>query len=187
MDVVSVLLVGVGLSMDAFAVSVCKGLALGERYRLSHSLKAGAYFGFFQALMPLLGYFLGSTFSEYVEKYSPFISFALLAFVGGKMLYEAIKWDGEEKDADTDFKTMLFLAVATSIDAFAVGVAFAMQDVLIYPSVALIGVTTFVFSLVGVKIGNLFGSGHTRAATVAGGLILIGLGIRFLVSGILGR
>lgn len=186
MDVVSILLIGAGLSMDAFAVSVCKGLALGERYRLSHSLKAGAYFGFFQALMPLLGYCLGSAFSEYVEKYSPFLSFALLAFVGGKMLYEAIKWDGEERNADMDVKTMLLLALATSIDAFAVGVALAMQDTLIFPSVALIGVTTFIFSLVGVKIGNLFGAGHNRAATAVGGLILFGLGVRFLISGIIG-
>ena len=173
--------------MDAFAVSICKGLSLGSDYRLSHSVKAGIWFGGFQALMPLLGYLLGSAFSGYVEKYSAYISFALLAFIGVKMAVEGIR-EGENEEGqsgNTDVRTMFLLAVATSIDAFAVGVTFSLDRVPIIPGVSIIGVTTFIFSSLGVKIGNVFGAKHRKIATIAGGVVLTGLGIRFLIEGIL--
>ena len=163
-------ILAVGLSMDAFAVSVCKGLSLGK-IKAKHMCLAGIWFGGFQALMPLVGYFLGSFFADVITKYSHWIAFALLAFLGAKMIKES--FESEELDDNMGWKTMLVLAVATSIDASAVGVTFAFLDVNILFAVILIGVTTFAFSAAGVKIGSVFGEKYKSKAEIAGGIILI--------------
>lgn len=187
MGFVELLLIGVGLSMDAFAVSICKGLGM-QRVNWGHSLVIALFFGGFQALMPLLGWALGSQFAAYVTPVAPWVAFALLAFVGGKMLWDAFHEDeGDEagQDADKlDLKELLMLAVATSIDAFAVGLSFAFLQVDIVSSVAIIGVTTFVLSLVGVSAGNVFGSRWERPSTIAGGVILILIGLHTLLDGL---
>jgi putative Mn2+ efflux pump MntP len=187
MGFVELLLIGVGLSMDAFAVSICKGLGM-QRVNWGHSLVIALFFGGFQALMPLLGWALGSQFAAYVTPVAPWVAFALLAFVGGKMLWDAFHEDeGDEagQDADKlDVKELLMLAVATSIDAFAVGLSFAFLQVDIVSSVAIIGVTTFALSLVGVSAGNVFGSRWERPSTIAGGVILILIGLHTLLDGL---
>ena len=159
MGFVELLLIGVGLSMDAFAVSICKGLGM-QRVNWGHSLVIALFFGGFQALMPLLGWALGSQFAAYVTPVAPWVAFALLAFVGGKMLWDAFHEDEEDeagRSADKlDVKELFMLAIATSIDAFAVGLSFAFLQVDIVSSVAIIGVTTFALSLVGVSAGNIF-------------------------------
>ena len=177
-------LLAVGLSMDAFAVSVCKGLSMKKA-----SLKAGAicgiWFGGFQALMPLIGFFLGTLFADAIESVDHWIAFVLLAFIGANMLKEAFekKCECEKcKDADLSVKTMFLMAVATSIDALAVGISLAMAgNVQIFLAVALIGVTTFCLSAAGVKIGNVFGSRYEKGAQIAGGCILILLGLKILL------
>ncbi len=168
--------------MDAFAVSVCKGLSLG-RIRVKHMCIAGAWFGGFQALMPLLGYYLGSFFTELIEKYSHWAAFFVLALIGGNMIKEAR--DTETVDASMDAGSMLLLAVATSIDAFAVGATFAFLSVSILPAVTFIGTVTFVCSAVGVKVGSLFGARFRSKAEICGGIILIGIGVKILLGGIL--
>lgn len=172
-------LVGVGLSMDAFAVSVCKGLASG-RSRPLQCLSAGAYFGGFQMLMPLLGFSLGTRFQAAIASVDHWIVFLLLAVIGGNMIHEAA---GEEEGLDSDFgpRAMLPLALATSIDALAVGVTFAFLQVRIVPAVALIGTTTFCVSGLGVITGAVFGSRCRREAAVAGGVILILIGLKILL------
>ncbi len=187
MGFVELLLIGVGLSMDAFAVSICKGLGM-QRVNWGHSLVIALFFGGFQALMPLLGWALGSQFAAYVTPVAPWVAFALLAFVGGKMLWDAFH-EGEEDEAgqDTDrldVKELFMLAIATSIDAFAVGLSFAFLQVDIVSSVAIIGVTTFALSLVGVSAGNIFGSRWERPSTIAGGAILILIGLHTLLDGL---
>ena len=187
MGFVELLLIGVGLSMDAFAVSICKGLGM-QRVNWGHSLVIALFFGGFQALMPLLGWALGSQFAAYVTPVAPWVAFALLAFVGGKMLWDAFH-EGEEDAAgqDTDrldVKELFMLAIATSIDAFAVGLSFAFLQVDIVSSVAIIGVTTFALSLVGVSAGNIFGSRWERPSTIAGGAILILIGLHTLLDGL---
>lgn len=187
MGFVELLLIGVGLSMDAFAVSICKGLGM-QRVNWGHSLVIALFFGGFQALMPLLGWALGSQFAAYVTPVAPWVAFALLAFVGGKMLWDAFH-EGEEDEAgqDTDrldVKELFMLAIATSIDAFAVGLSFAFLQVNIVSSVAIIGVTTFALSLVGVSAGNIFGSRWERPSTIAGGAILILIGLHTLLDGL---
>ena len=167
--------------MDAFAVSVCKGLSLGK-IRAKHMCLAGIWFGGFQALMPLVGYFLGSFFADVITKYSHWIAFALLAFLGAKMIKES--FESEELDDNMGWKTMLVLAVATSIDASAVGVTFAFLDVNILFAVILIGVTTFAFSAAGVKIGSVFGEKYKSKAEIAGGIILILIGLKILLDGL---
>lgn len=174
-------ILAVGLSMDAFAVSVCKGLSLGK-IKAKHMCLAGIWFGGFQALMPLVGYFLGSFFADVITKYSHWIAFALLAFLGAKMIKES--FESEELDDNMGWKTMLVLAVATSIDASAVGVTFAFLDVNILFSVILIGVTTFAFSAAGVKIGSVFGEKYKSKAEIAGGIILILIGLKILLDGL---
>ncbi len=173
-------LIAVGLSMDAFAVSVCKGLAVGET-KPKHMLICGAYFGIFQALMPLIGYFLGSQFSSYIEAYDHWIAFALLALIGGNMIREAFSKEEEKADAAFNFKSMVVLAIATSIDALAVGVSFACLSVDIVPAVLFIGVTTFVISAAGVKIGGIFGAKFHAKAEFAGGVILVLIGVKILL------
>ena len=174
-------ILAVGLSMDAFAVSVCKGLSLGK-IKAKHMCLAGIWFGGFQALMPLVGYVLGIFFADVITKYSHWIAFALLAFLGAKMIKES--FESEELDDNMGWKTMLVLAVATSIDASAVGVTFAFLDVNILFAVIVIGVTTFAFSAAGVKIGSVFGEKYKSKAEIAGGIILILIGLKILLDGL---
>ena len=174
-------ILAVGLSMDAFAVSVCKGLSLGK-IKAKHMCLAGIWFGGFQALMPLVGYFLGSFVADVITKYSHWIAVALLAFLGAKMIKES--FESEELDDNMGWKTMLVLAVATSIDASAVGVTFAFLDVNILFAVIVIGVTTFAFSAAGVKIGSVFGEKYKSKAEIAGGIILILIGLKILLDGL---
>ena len=180
MGIMELFILAVGLSMDAFAVSVCKGLSL-KKIGLKHMCIAGVWFGGFQALMPLTGYFLGSFFAD--TKYSHWIAFALLIFLGIKMIREAM---GEEEslDAAMDAKNMFLLAVATSIDALAIGVTFAFLKVQIIGAVTLIGCVTFVFSAAGVKIGSMFGAKYKTKSEICGGVILILIGIKILLDGL---
>ena len=177
------LLLAVGLSMDAFAVSVCKGLSV-KRAGLKESVICGGWFGGFQALMPLIGYFLGTLFAGAIEAFDHWVAFGLLVIIGINMLKEAFEKECEccDKNADFSVKTMFVMAIATSIDALAVGISLAMAgDVNIVVAVVLIGVITFLLSGVGVKIGNVFGSRFEKKAQVAGGVILILLGVKILL------
>ena len=182
MSLIELFILAVGLSMDAFAVSVCKGLSLGK-IKPKHMCIAGAWFGGFQALMPLIGYFLGSFFAEMIEKYDHWVAFVLLAIIGGNMIKESFGKD-EKVDSSMDVKSMLLLAIATSIDALAVGVTFAFLQVQIVSAVSFIGVITFIFSAVGVKIGSLFGTKYKTKAELFGGIVLVLIGIKILLEGI---
>lgn len=182
MSILDLFILAVGLSMDAFAVSVCKDLSLGK-IKPKHMCIAGAWFGGFQALMPLIGYFLGSFFAEMIEKYDHWVAFVLLAIIGGNMIKESFGKD-EKVDSSMDVKSMLLLAIATSIDALAVGVTFAFLQVQIVPAVSFIGVITFIFSAVGVKIGSLFGTKYKSKAELFGGIVLVLIGIKILLEGI---
>lgn len=172
------LLIAVGLSMDAFAVSICKGLSL-QNLKTRHAALVGLYFGGFQFLMPVLGWALGYRFEHVIESVDHWIAFGLLAVIGVSMIREARHAD--ELDDDLGFKTMLLLALATSIDALAVGVTFAFLQVRILPAASLIGVTTFLLSAVGVYIGHLFGLRYKAKAEIAGGVILIIIGVKILL------
>ena len=183
MGIIELFILAVGLSMDAFAVSVCKGLSLGK-IKIKHMCIAGLWFGGFQALMPLIGYLLGSNFSELVAKYDHWIAFVLLALIGGNMIKEALGKEEDNMDNSMGFKAMLLLAIATSIDALAVGATFAFLDVSIVPAISFIGVVTFVLSAIGVKAGSLFGYKYKSKAELCGGIILILLGIKILLEGI---
>lgn len=183
MGIIELFVLAVGLSMDAFAVSVCKGLSLG-RIQVKHMCIAGAWFGGFQALMPLIGYFLGSFFTDMITKYAHWIAFVLLVYLGISMLRETRECENEEVNAAMDVKTMFMLAVATSIDALAVGVTFAFLRVAIIPAVCFIGVVTFVCSAAGVKIGSLFGAKYKEKAERCGGMILILIGCKILLNGL---
>ena len=184
MGFVELFLLGVGLSMDAFAVSVCKGLAM-KKATLKSQMTCGLWFGGFQALMPLIGFFLGAMFADAIKSFDHWIAFGLLALIGANMLKEALEKDCdccEEHNADMSVKTMFVMAVATSIDALAVGISLAMAgDVNIWAAIALIGVTTCGLSALGVKIGNIFGSRYEKKAEFAGGVILILLGLKILL------
>ena len=183
MGLVELFLIAVGLSMDAFAVSVCKGLGM-RRMNMGQAVVISLFFGVFQALMPLVGWFVGAQFAHFVTSYAHFIAFALLAFVGGKMLWDAFHEDSDEDqpgDSKLDIGELFMLAIATSIDALAVGVSFAFLDVAIAPSVTMIGVTTFVLSMAGVFIGHQFGSRWEKPATIAGGIVLILIGFKILL------
>lgn len=179
MGILELLAVAVGLSMDAFAVSICKGLSVSKVNR-KHMLTVGLYFGGFQALMPYLGYCLGSSFSELVSEVDHWIAFGLLSLIGINMIRES-RSPAEELDASFSFKAMLPLAVATSIDALAVGVSFAFMEVNIYPSIAVIGVTTLALSAIGVKAGNLFGAKNKSLSELIGGIVLIAIGLKILL------
>ena len=170
----------VGLAMDAFAVSICKGLSI-QRLKLRHALIVGAWFGAFQALMPAIGYALGSAFADMIVAIDHWIAFVLLAFIGGNMIREALGKDEEDCDPSLAPMTMLLLAVATSIDALAVGVTFAFLRVDILWAVSLIGVCTFVISAAGVKIGNVFGARYRSRAELAGGIVLVLIGVKILL------
>ena len=179
MGILELLAISVGLSMDAFAVAICKGLSV-KTVRFRHMLTVGLYFGGFQALMPYLGYCLGSSFSSLVASVDHWISFGLLALIGINMIRESGK-PAEEMDASFSPKALLPLAVATSIDALAVGVSFAFMDVPIYSSIALIGIITLALSAIGVKAGNLFGARNKSISERIGGIVLILIGLKILL------
>ncbi len=179
MGFVELLLIAVGLSMDAFAVSVCKGLSVKE-LKPKHALLAGVWFGGFQALMPLLGWLLGIRFESLITSIDHWIAFALLAVIGANMIKESFGEPDEQSD-DFGLKTMFLMAVATSIDALAVGISFAFLSVDIVPAASLIGVTTFILSALGIYIGRVFGLRFKSKAELAGGIILIGIGLKILL------
>ncbi len=181
MSWIELIIIAVGVSMDAFAVSICKGLSV-RRLRPKHILTAAVWFGGFQALMPLIGYFLCVSFADVVADFDHWIAFVLLAIIGGKMIKEAFGKD-EECDYDADFstKTMFALAVATSIDALAVGVSLALLNADIWVSILVIGLMTGAFSALGVRLGNLFGCRYKSKAELVGGLVLVGIGVKILV------
>lgn len=185
MGLFELFLIAVGLSMDAFAVSVCKGLSIGK-INWKHMGIAGLWFGGFQALMPALGYFFGSFFTDFITSFSHWIAFILLAIIGGNMIKESREKDCncDDVDAAMDMKTMFMMAVATSIDALAVGVSFAFLQVEIVWAVLFIGVVTFTLSAIGVKVGSLFGMRYKSKAELAGGLVLIVIGTKTLLEGL---
>lgn len=180
MSLLTLFITAIGLSMDAFAVSVCKGLAM-KKLELKKILTIGLWFGGFQALMPTVGYLLGSQFEQYVTAIDHWIAFVLLALIGISMIREALSKKEEEANDSTDIKTMFLLAVATSIDALAVGVTYAFLKVAIIPAVSFIGIVTFALSLAGVRIGNIFGIKYKSKAELAGGIILILMGTKILL------
>lgn len=181
MELAEILIIAVGVSMDAFAVSICKGLSV-QNIRPGHAGITALWFGGFQALMPLLGYFLGVSFTDFVSSVDHWIAFILLGIIGGNMIKESFhKEDCCNVDPDFSFRTMLAMAVATSIDALAIGVSFAFMKVNIWNAILLIGITTALFSGVGVYIGNIFGSRYKSKAEFAGGFILIAMGLKFLL------
>ncbi|MDO4815701.1 MAG: manganese efflux pump MntP family protein [Bacillota bacterium] len=180
MGFLDLFLIAVALSMDAFAVSVCKGLSVGK-LKPKHSLIAGAYFGGFQALMPVVGFLLGFKFEKFIVSVDHWIAFVLLAVIGANMIKEALGGDEDEVDSSFGFKAMLPMAVATSIDALAVGITFAFLNVSIVKAAALIGITTFVLSAIGVVVGNLFGAKYKSKAELLGGIVLILIGLKILL------
>ncbi len=187
MGLLELFILAVGLSMDAFAVAVCKGLAM-PKMSWKGAAIVGLYFGGFQALMPFLGYLLGAGFKDAISAYDHWVAFILLALIGGNMIRESREDEEESLDASLSFRSMVLLAIATSIDALAVGITFAFLNVKIGPAVAVIGCTTFVISLAGVLIGNKFGSRYKQKAEAVGGIILILIGLKILLehTGILG-
>lgn len=179
MGVIEIILIGVGLAMDAFAVSICKGLSM-PKMEWKKAAIIGIYFGGFQALMPVIGYFLGVGFEDKIKSIDHWIALILLSIIGINMIREAFS-DEDEADDKIDFKTMIILAIATSIDALTVGVTFAFLSVNIWFSIAVIGIITFIMSIIGVKIGNVFGDKYKSKAEITGGIILILLGIKVLL------
>lgn len=186
MSLLAIFMLAIGLSMDAFSVAICKGLSM-KKITVAKMLVVGTWFGLFQAMMPLIGYYLGSAFSSAIVKIDHWIAFVLLSFIGINMIKEALEKEVEtpgDKNTETEnlsFKEMLILAVATSIDALACGITFAFLKVNIWVAVSLIGATTFVFGFCGVKIGNIFGVKYKSKAELAGGIILIVLGVKILI------
>ncbi len=184
MSLVEVIFIGIGLSMDAFAVSVCKGLSF-KKINAKNTITVGLYFGIFQAGMPIIGYLLGTTFAEYIKRYDHILAFLLLVFLGGKMIYEALKDDFSGNNDSLKVGEMLLLSIATSIDALAVGITFAFLEnnkgLSIYQSAAIIGIITFLLSSTGVLIGKKFGERLQRKAEIVGGLILIIIGAKILI------
>ena len=183
MSLLEIMLIAVGLSMDAFAVSVTLGLSVQKPKPIEY-LIPGIYFGFFQALMPFIGYFAGTYFAGKIQHLDFWIAFALLGFIGGKMIKDSFAKD-EETAPSFNFVKMLVLAVATSIDALAVGITFAFFAINIFIAVLIIGFTTFCLSIAGVKIGNLFGARFKSKAECAGGIVLVLLGVKILIEGLL--
>ena len=187
MGLIELFMIAVGLSMDAFAVSICKGLSL-RKISFKHMCIAGIWFGGFQALMPAIGYFFGMFFADMVTKYAHWVTFLLLAIIGANMIKESFEKEECEccgcEETMMNAKTMFPLAIATSIDAMAVGVSFAFMKVSIVPAVSFIGVITFLFSGLGVKIGSVFGTKYKAKAELAGGIVLIAIGLKTLLEGI---
>lgn len=180
MNFLTLLSIAIALSMDAFSVSICKGLTT-KQFSVKTAISCGLWFGFFQALMPLIGYFLGEQFESLITNIDHWIAFGLLFLIGANMIREAFKDEENENSNKNDAKTMFLLAIATSIDALAVGVTFAFLQVNIWTSILIIGVTTFIFSFVGVAIGNFFGSKYSKPASIIGGIILIFIGTKILL------
>ena len=180
MGLAELFVIAVGLSMDAFAVSVCKGLSV-QKMKLSHALTGGVYFGGFQGLMPFIGYLLGTQFEEAIVSIDHWVAFVLLGLIGLNMIKESRDTDCETLDSSFGVKAMIPLAVATSIDALAVGVTFAFLRVNIFWAVFFIGVITFTLSSIGVKVGNVFGSKYKSKAEFAGGVILVLMGTKILL------
>ena len=180
MGIIELIVLSVGLAMDAFAVAVCKGLSM-TKMKWENACIVGMYFGGFQALMPLIGYLLGISFQNQIVNIDHWIAFILLGAIGINMIKEAISKDNEKQNDSIKFKDMLILAVATRIDALAVGITFAFLKVNIWLAISLIGIITFVISILGVKIGNIFGDKYEKKAEFAGGLILILLGVKILL------
>lgn len=180
MGLIEIILIGIGLAMDAFAVSVCKGLAMKKMDWKKASI-IGLYFGVFQALMPVIGYFLGIGFESKIKSIDHWIAFVLLGFIGGSMIKDSFKENDKDADDKVDFKTMIILAIATSIDALAVGITFAFLNVNLALAVSIIGIVTFAISTIGVKIGNAFGGKYEAKAEITGGVILILLGLKILL------
>ena len=183
MGLIEIIISGIALAMDAFAVSICKGLTL-KKMEISKALICGIYFGVFQALMPLIGYFIGKSFITFIESFDHWIAFAILAIIGINMIRES--FSKEEVDPDFSAKAMLILALATSIDALAMGLSFSMVDlrVNIFVAVTIIGVITFVLSGLGVFIGNIFGSRFNKVAQIIGGVCLVLIGVKVLLDGL---
>lgn len=181
MDTLTLITCAIGLAMDAFAVSICKGLAM-KKSNFKHQIIIGAWFGGFQGFMPLLGYFLGVNFRNYIVQIDHWIAFILLCFIGINMIKEAFEKDCDDcENAAIDAKSMFPLAIATSIDALAVGITFAFLEVNILEAVLLIGIITCILSMIGVKVGNIFGKKYKSKAEIVGGLVLILLGIKILL------
>ena len=180
MGLLEIFVIGLGLAMDAFAVSICKGLAM-KKMNWKKAIIIAVYFGIFQAFMPTAGYFLGSTFSEFVQKVDHWIAFILLAIIGGNMIKESRDDEAENRNDRVDIKTMVILAIATSIDALAVGVTFSFFEVNLLAAVTIIGIITFTLSVLGVVIGNKFGDKFQNKAELTGGIILILIGLKILL------
>lgn len=179
MSIIEIFIISVGLAMDAFAVSICKGLST-KTFKIKNALICGGYFGLFQGLMPVIGYVLGVQFKERIEQIDHWVAFVLLVLIGANMIRESFS-DEEECDIDFSWHRMVPLAIATSIDALAIGVTFAFLDVQIIPAASMIGIVTFVISILGVKIGNIFGNKYKAKAECVGGIILIVMGVKILV------
>lgn len=185
MSFIELFLIGVGLSMDAFAAAICQGLSL-TRIKWGHALTVGLYFGGFQALMPFIGWMLGSQFADRIQQYDHWIAFILLVLIGGNMIREALSGDEEdaaqaETDLRLDHKKLFLMAIATSIDALAIGVTFAFLETAILPAIGIIGCTTFCISVAGVAVGCWFGARYKKRAEITGGAILVLLGIKILL------
>lgn len=180
MGISEIIFISASLAMDAFAVSICKGLSM-KKLDWKKAFIIALYFGAFQGLMPVIGYFLGATFSDLVTSIDHWIAFALLSIIGGNMIKESFDDEEETRNDNVDFKTMIVLAIATSIDALAVGITFAFLKTNIVLSVVLIGIITFVISLLGVNIGNKFGDKFQNKAELSGGIILILIGLKILL------
>lgn len=186
MGIAELILVSLGLAMDAFSVSVCKGLSM-KKINYKGAAVTALFFGVFQGIMPLIGYFFGSSFEQFISSFSHWIAFILLGFIGGKMIYEVIKGGDEESvssEYKLDIKELFILAIATSIDALAVGVIFAAQKTNLILSVSVIAGITFAVCLAGVIIGNRFGSKYEKKAELAGGIVLVIIGVKLLVDGL---
>ena len=180
MSIFEILIVGIGLAMDAFAVAICKGLSM-NKLNLKNMLIIALYFGVFQAFMPIIGYLLGTTFQSFVANIDHWVVFVLLLIIGGNMIKESFDEEEEKRNDKVDFKTMLLLAIATSIDALAVGITFAFLQVNIFLAVCIIGIVTFFLSLFGVKLGNEFGDRYQNKAEMFGGVVLILIGFKILL------
>ena len=180
MSIIELLLLSIGLGMDAFAVAICKGISM-KKMDLKKTLIIGLYFGGFQAIMPVIGFFLGSTFENIITNYDHWIAFFLLLIIGGNMIKESFSKESENICDDVSFKTMIVLAIATSIDALAVGITFSFLKVNIMLAITLIGIITFFLSIIGTKVGNKFGDKYENKSEFIGGIILILLGLKILL------
>ena len=180
MGIIELILLSLGLGMDAFAVSVCKGISM-KKMNWKKACIIGLYFGGFQAIMPVIGYFFGSSFESIITNIDHWIAFILLAIIGAKMIQEAFQKEEEEYNEDISVKTMIVLSIATSIDALAVGITFAFLKVNLLLAITLIGTITFILSVIGTKIGNRFGDKYKSKAELAGGIILIIIGLKILL------